>query len=161
METVEMKIYSYSELDDYAQDRARKWFSVAGYVWIDEGIESIRAFCDHYGVKLEDYSISAYCHSYIKTDVENHHFRGLKFKQVEKDKDLNPTGYCLDCDLFSTMYQSMRDNGGNALAAFLDAIEAGKRGIIADMKWQDSEEYISQMIEANDYQFLEDGTIYH
>jgi hypothetical protein len=161
METVEMTIYKYSELDDYAQGKAREWFSSVGYVWIDEGIASIRAFCDHYGVKLEDYSISPYSHSYIKTDAENHHFRGIKFKQVEGEKDLNPTGYCLDCDLFGTMHKSMKDNGGNALLAFQDAIEAGKDGIIADMEWQDSEEYISEMIEANDYKFFNDGSIYH
>ena len=59
------------------------------------------------------------------------------------------------------MYQSMKDNGGNALEAFLDAIEAGKKGIICDMEHQDSEEYISEMMEINDYQFLEDGSIYH
>ena len=161
MQTVEMTIYKYSELDDYAQGKAKEWFSSGGYTWIDEGIESIRTFCEHYGVKLEDYSLSPYSYSYIKTNVENHHFRGIKFKQVEKEKDLTPTGYCLDCDLFSTMYQSMKDNGGNALEAFLDAIEAGKKGIICDMEHQDSEEYISEMMEINDYQFLEDGSIYH
>ena len=161
MQTVEMTIYKYSELDDYGQTKAREWFSRGGYTWIDEGIASIRAFCEHYGVKLEDYSLSPYSYSYIKTDAENHHFRGIKFKQVEKEKDLIPTGYCLDCDLYGTMHQSMKNNGGNALLAFQDSIEAGKKGIIADMEWQDSEEYISEMIEANDYTFFEDGSIYH
>lgn len=161
MQTVEMTIYKYSELDDYAQGKAREWFKECGYTWIDEGIDSIKAFCDHYGVKLEDYSLSPYSYSYIKTDAENHHFRGLKFKQVEKEKDLMPTGYCLDCDLFITMYESMKENGGNALQAFEDAIEAGMKGILSDMEHQDSQEYIEEMIETNDYQFLDDGTIYH
>jgi hypothetical protein len=161
METVEMKIYSYSELGDYAQGKAREWFKNCGYTWIDEGIESIRAFCDHYGVKITDYTISPYSHSYIDTNVENHHLRGVTLKQVEKERDLMPTGYFLDCDLFQTMHESMKENGGNALQAFKDAIEAVMKGIIADMEHQDSEEHISEMIEANDYQFLEDGTIYH
>jgi ribosome assembly protein YihI (activator of Der GTPase) len=157
MRTIEQVIYKYSELDDSAKQSAKEWFSQGGYTWIDEGIDSIRAFCKHYGVKLEDYSISPYSYSYIKTNVENHHLRGIKFKQVEKEKGLTPTGYCLDCDLFSTMYESMRDNGGNALSAFLDAIEAGKRGIIADMEWQDSDEYIEEMMDINDYEFNEQG----
>ena len=161
MEMVEMTIYKYSELDDHAKENARQWFKEGGYVWIDEGIASIRAFCEHYGVKLEDYSLSPYSYSYIKTNVENSHFRGIKFKQVEKERGLNPTGYCLDCDLFQTMHDSMKENGGNALLAFNEAIEAGKRGIIADMEWQDSEEYIEEMIEANDYQFFDNGSIYH
>jgi hypothetical protein len=38
MKTVDMTIYKYSELDDYAQGKAREWFSSGGYTWIDEGI---------------------------------------------------------------------------------------------------------------------------
>jgi ribosome assembly protein YihI (activator of Der GTPase) len=156
MRTIEQTIYKYAELDDSAKLTAREWFSQGGYVWIDEGIDSIRAFCDLFGVKLEDYSLSPYSHSYIKTDAENHHFRGLTLKEVESNRSLELTGYCLDCDLLETMADSMKATGC-ALSAFRDAIEAGKRGIINDMEWQDGEEYISEMMEANGYEFDEYG----
>lgn len=160
MELIEIQVFDYKELDEQAKEKARDWFSSGGYVWTDEGIDSIKAFCEHYGIELKDYSLSPYSYSYIKTNAENHHFRGIKLKQVEKEKDLMPTGYCVDCDLFITMYESMKENGGNAFQAFLDAIEAGKKALIADMEYQDSEEYISEMMQVNGYRFTEWGEIF-
>lgn len=158
MRTIEKEVFTYSELNESAKDNAREWFSRGGYAWIDEGIDSVKAFCDHYGVRLTDYSLSPYSYSYMETDVTNSHFRGLTLKQVEKEKSLMPTGYCIDCDLFETMYESMRDNHGDALQAFQDAIEAGKRAVLADMEYQDSEEHIAEMMEVNGYEFYENGT---
>lgn len=156
MKTIEINIYQYAELEDSAKQRAREWFSESGYVWIDEGIDTIKAFCDLFGVNLKDYSLSTCSHSYITTNAENEHFRGLTLKQVEKNRALSLTGYCLECDLLEAMADSMKETGC-ALKAFNEAIEAGKRGIIADMEWQDSEEYIAEMMEINGYDFDEDG----
>jgi len=156
MKTIEINIYQYAELEDSAKQRAREWFSESGYVWIDEGIDTIKAFCDLFGVTLKDYSLTTCSHSYITTNAENEHFRGLTLKQVEKNRALSLTGYCLECDLLEAMADSMKETGC-ALKAFNEAIEAGKRGIIADMEWQDSEEYIAEMMEINGYDFDEDG----
>jgi hypothetical protein len=160
MQTVEIEIFEYSELDDAGKSRAREWFSQGGYTWIDEGIDSVKAFCQHFGVDLKDYSISPYSPSYIDTNVENHHFRGLTLKQVDKNRSLELTGYCLDCDLLETMYTVMKQTG-NALLAFNEAIEAGLKGIISEMEYQDSEEYITEMMEINEYKFDAYGRIYH
>ena len=157
MRVIEKEIFTYSELDDHAKEKAREWFMQGGYHWIDEGIDSIKAFCKHYGVDLVNYSLCPYSYSDIETNADNGHFRGVTLKQVEKERGLMPTGYCIDCDLFETMYQSMKDNQGDALEAFTDAIEAGKRAILADMEWQHSEEYISEHIEVNWYEFYENG----
>lgn len=159
MRVIEKEIYTYAELSDKAKANAREWFSSRGYTWIDEGVDSIKAFCKHYNVTLKDYSLSPYCYSYITTDANNQHFRGVTLKQVEAEKDLTPTGYCVDSDLFVTMFESMRDNGGNALAAFNDAIEAGKKSLLADMEYQDSEEHIAEMMEINGYEFDDSGRI--
>lgn len=153
-----INIYTFDELSDHAKDKAREWFKGASDYWgVDDGIDSIKAFCNHYGVKVTDYELSTCSYSYIDTDIENRHLRGVTLKQVEKEKDLMPTGYCVDCDLFITMYESMRDNGGNALQAFKDAVEAGKKSIISDMEYQESDEYADETIEANGYEFLENG----
>ena len=156
MRTIELEIFKYSELSDSAKATAKEWLSSGGYTWIDEGIDSVKAFCAHFGVKLGDYSLSPYAHSYIETNAKNEHFRGYTLKQSEKDRNLTPTGYCLDCDLFETMHEQMKATGC-ALQAFKDAIEAGKRGIIADMEYQDSDEYVAEMLEINDYEFDENG----
>lgn len=152
-----INIYQYDELSNPAKEKAREWVKSFEYFGVDDGVQSVEAFCRHYGVMLTDYSLSPYSYSDINTNAEAKHFRGVTLKQVEKVKDLMPTGYCIDCDLFITMYESMRDNGGNALQAFNSAIEAGKRAIISDMEYQDSDEYAEEMIQANEYEFLENG----
>jgi hypothetical protein len=45
----------------------------------------------------------------------------------------------------------------NALHSFNEAIDAGLRDWIADLEDQESDEYIIDSIEANEYQFLENG----
>lgn len=156
MRTIEQVIYKYSELDDSAKQSAKEWFSQGGYTWIDDGMDSIRAFCNHFDVTIKDYSICPYSPSWIDTDASNNHFRGLTLKQVEKNKTLELTGYCLDCDLVETMYKVMKETG-DALLAFNEAIEAGLKGIISEMEYQDSDEYIEEMMDINDYEFDEQG----
>jgi len=125
MRTINQSIFTYSELSEGAQEKARGLFKDGHqYSWVDEGIDSVKAFCKHYGVTMKDYSLSPYAHSYIETNADNQSFRGLSLKQLEKDQDLMPTGYCIDSDLFITMYESTYVNGGNALEGFKQAIDA-------------------------------------
>jgi hypothetical protein len=159
MRIIEKTVYTYAELSDSAKENAKQWFSSGGYTWIDEGIDSIKAFCGHYGIELKDYSLSPYAYSYIETNAENRHFRGVTLKKVLLEKDLMPTGYCVDCDLFYAMAENMKENGGNALAAFNFAIDAGKKSILADMEYQDSDEYIAEVMEINNYEFDENGRV--
>jgi hypothetical protein len=166
MRVIEKTIFKFDELSDSAhclgmspRENAIQWFKDGNqYCWIDEGIDSIKAFCNHYDVKIKDYSIDPYSHSYIETDVSNCNFRGVTLKQVLKERDLMPTGYCVDCDLFYTMADVMRETG-DALGAFHAAIEAGKKALINDMEWQNSDEYAIETIQANEYEFDEDGGI--
>lgn len=158
MRTETINVYKFDELDSTAQDRAREWFRNGGeYHWIDEGIDSVKAFCKHYGVTLKDYSISPYAYSYFTTDAENQNFRGVTLKLVESEKDLMPTGYCVDADLFSTMFESMKANQGNTLQAFNESIDAGLKSIVSDMEYQDSNEHIDECLVINEYEFLESG----
>lgn len=53
--------------------------------------------------------------------------------------------------------EEARENIASNQYSQWDAIDAGKRGIIADMEYQDSEEYIAEMMEINDYEFDENG----
>lgn len=159
MRVIEKTIFKFDELSESAKENAINWFKNGNsYCWIGEGVDSVKAFCKHYGVDIKDYSIDPYSHSYIDTNAGNEHFRGVTLKQVLKERDFMPTGYCVDCDCFYTMADVMKSTG-DALKAFHAAIEAGKKAIINDMKWQDSDEYAIESIKANDYEFDEDGGI--
>lgn len=149
--------YSFSELSEDAQQKAREEYRQKGfeYHWQDENRDSLNAFCALFGVSVKDWSIGTYGHSYINTDAENAHFRSWNKAKVAAIPEFL-TGYYLDCDFIETFKKEF-DRTGNALGAFNDAIDAGLSAWIKDMEYQESDEYISEHLEVNEYQFLEDG----
>lgn len=149
--------YSFSELSDQAKETAISDYRSNGseYSWQDESHESLNAFCNLFGAKVTDWSIGTYGHSYIKTDADTSHFRGWNKAKVAAIPEFL-TGYCFDCDYIETFKKEF-ERTGNALGAFNDAIDAGLSDWIKDMEWQESDKYIADHMEANEYQFLEDG----
>ena len=71
MRTETISVYQYSELNDEAKEKAHDNYIHHGnhYVWVQEGLDSVRAFCDYFGVLVTDYCISQCEPSYIKTDM--------------------------------------------------------------------------------------------
>lgn len=149
--------YSFSELSESTKSRALDDYRSEGfeYAWQEESFDSLNAFCALFGVKVTDYSIGTYGHSYIKTDTDNGHFRGWNKAKVSTIPEFL-TGYCLDCT-FIEAFKKEFERTGNALGAFNGAIDAGLFAWIKDMEDQESDDYISEHLEANEYQFLENG----
>lgn len=155
MEIVEVCIYKFEELSDSAKDTARSWFREGNdYPWWKDSFDSIKAFCDEFGVKIKDYSVGMGGHSYLDTDAENAHFRGRKLKVL--NREYNPTGYCLDCTLWET-YHDVWKESGDPLKAFKDAIDKAIKDIVSDMEYLDSDEAVDEMLIVNEYEFDEDG----
>ena len=67
-----------------------------------------------------------------------------------------PTGFYLDCELWQTFYDEVREHG-DPLLAFNRAILAAKKAIAEDVAHHASNEHIDQMLTINDYEFTEDG----
>lgn len=149
--------YSFSELSDEAKETAISNYRQQGfeYAWQDESRESLDAFCALFGVEVKDWSISTWGNSYINTNAENAHFRRWNKAKVAAIPEFL-TGYCLDCD-FIEAFKKEFERTGNALGAFNDAIDAGLRAWVRDLEDQESDDYISEHLEANEYQFLENG----
>lgn len=152
-----INVYSFSELSDAAKSRAVSDYRSSGfeYAWQDENHDSLNAFCALFGVKVKDWNLSTWGHSYITTDAENHHFRNLNKAKVAAIPEFL-TGYCLDCD-FIEAFKKEFDRTGDALGSFNDAIDAGLRAWVQDLEDQESDDYISEFLIANEYQFLENG----
>lgn len=159
MREVTTKICQFSELSDDAKEKARQWYrdTADDYFWLDEGLNSIKSFCNLYGVTVKDYSFSLYGHSYFETDATNQHFRGLKLKAV--DREAMQTGYCIDLSLANRFYDEFKRTG-DALAAFNEAVYLTVRDIIEDWEASLEDEAVDETIEANQYEFTEDGKIY-
>ena len=158
MRTATVNLYQFAELSDEAKERAREWWRDGlDYPWWRDAEASIKAFCDHFGVKIKDYSIGAYEPCYLDTDAENAHFRGVRLAAFTRDA--MPTGYCLDCALWQTFYDEFKRTG-SALKAFNEAIDAAVKEVRDDMEYQYSDESTDEMLTINEYEFTEDGKIY-
>lgn len=160
MQTISVDIYTFDELDAAGQERAIRDWRASGteYFWLDESIDSLKAFCGHFGVKIKDYSIGAWGYSYVTTDANNRHFRGRKLRDF--DADNMPTGYCGDYPLWNTFYKVFKASG-DALRAFNDAIDEWVSDTVRDMEYQESDEYIAEHLSANDYRYTADGRVYY
>lgn len=159
METIEVVIYTFDELDDKAKEKVRTWYRDGlEYPWFSEAIDSIRAFVKHFGAELRDWELgSGSGRDYIKTDATNENFRGVKLKDI--DKDYTPTGYCLDADLWHEFFEVFKRTG-DAKYAFEQALEAAIIGVQRDIDYQFSDECIDETIMINEYKFTEDGRVW-
>lgn len=158
MKTVSLPVYTFQELDDKAKERARDWWrSSLDYPWFDDSLASIRAFVEHFGASVGDWSIGERGRDYIKTDITQEHFRGRKLKEFSPDH--MPTGYCLDCDLWGTFHQEWKRTS-DPMYAFEQALEAALCSIASDVEYQYTDEAVDDSLIANDYEFTEDGKLF-
>jgi hypothetical protein len=158
MKTATINLYTFAELSDKAKERARDWYRQGiDYPWHAENMASVKAFCDDFGVSVNDWRLGDYGYSFISTDAENANFRGLKLRNVNKDK--MPTGFWMDCTLYGTFYRHF-EKTGDALAAFNHAIDAAVENICRDIECHYEDETIDEMLTINEYDFTEDGKIY-
>jgi hypothetical protein len=157
MQTIELTLFAFDELNPESQAvaieeaRSKQWY---GHSWDDESLHSIKTFCSHFGVSLRDWSLGPYCHIQYDVKISNENFRGLKLRDFSRD--YMPTGYCLDCDLWSTFYDVFKSTG-NAKRAFDDALYAGFLAWRTDKEWQLSDEAIGEILSIDYYQFTETG----
>lgn len=156
MRTITVKLYTFEELNDAAKEKARDWWRGTGFefAWSEESKQSINTFVDHFGAKLTEWDIGPYCPIDYTVKAENENFRGLKLKAF--DREHMPTGYCLDNDLWMTFYDEFKRTG-SAKKAFELAVDAGFKAWRDDMESQLTDDYIDDLLIANEYEFTEEG----
>lgn len=154
METITLCVFTVDELSDEAKEQARRWYKHGReYSWCAESRESIETFCNFFGVTINNWRVDAWNYDFSAT-AKNSNFRGLKIKNFTRDN--MPTGYCLDCDLWQTFYDTFKKTG-NAKRAFEAAVHAGFKAWRDDMRFQDSDENIDEELTINGWRFLANG----
>ena len=157
MRIIEQTIYSFDELSDKGKERAIEHMrQISDYPRFDECLNSLCTFCDEFSVRVTDYTLSDCYRASISTDATPRHFRGVKLASF--DREAMPTGFCFDCDLRYTFHDEFRRTG-DAYHALETAIEAFLSAVKRDIEWQFSDECITENIEANGYEFTEDGEL--
>ena len=154
MRTIETTIYTLDELNDNAKEKARNWYREGfEYPWWTEVRDSLKTFCDGFGVKVLDYEIGGRG-AHISTDADNSHFRGFKLKDF--DREAMPTGFCFDCALRYTFADEFKKHG-DALGAFKSALHQFLLDVETDIEYQYSDEAIDENIVVNGYEFTQEG----
>jgi hypothetical protein len=158
MRTETTNLYQFHELDDEAKTQALMWLSEAyEYPWFDEALDSIKAFCDLFNVKVEDYQIGFWSRaSYIETNATNDNFRGFSLKKALALVNVELTGIWLDYDLTQAFYAYFKASG-NAKGAFDEALHEAIKSIEKDIKWSYSGEALTEWAECNGFEFLASG----
>lgn len=164
MRTVTTPLYHFDELPtEKAKEKAREWWrdQTDGYQHGNETVESLYAFIRYFGGKLLDWRFSSNrVECFVTTDgVEEDEDNFVGIDTYITDRGLMPTGYYLDCDLWTTFYEKVREHG-SPVRAFDAAISAALDTVSEDIEYQESDEYIDETLTMNDYEFTEDGKLY-
>jgi hypothetical protein len=156
MRTENIILYSFTELDKKAQQKARDWYwTNIEFGWYNEYLKSIKGFCQLFDIKLEDYHLSGDYHAEIKTNAAKVHFADLSPVKVDKLSD-DFTGYYADgvlTDSFRQNYSKHQDG----LKAFKYAMDKVLRAIRDDVKHHYSDECIVETCDINGWEFTEVG----
>jgi hypothetical protein len=162
MRTYSINVYKFDELPENIQERVIGEFkNDMDYTFyehvLDEGYESIKLFCNHFGVDIQECHMSAFNRPYIITTAEAANFRGVKLNSINPDH--NPTGFYIDSYLWETMHSEFKMSG-NAFHAFECALQTAIEAVQRECEGYYEDESIIAMIEANEYEFTDNGEIY-
>src|SRR6056300_1186360 len=153
MKTVKINIYKFNELEKTIQKKVIDKFKYEDdYMFIDEDIKIIKEFAEDFGVNIYDYSLSPYSYSYFKYNFDNDDIDNINLSEMKSDEPL----YEILFNEFKKKYKYTHDYE----YSFEQVMEKAKKYIIDEMIYQDSDEYITETIEINNYDFTEDGNIH-
>lgn len=167
MRTKTITLYSYDELTPEAQEKACEAYRSNGmdYHWSSEWRDSLRGFLGAFPVNLKNWSVSTCGQTWFKYAMMNDDEADLTGQALA---DILPvlgeecpfTGYCGD-ESFLAPYRAfmLKPDERSYSELMSDCLDSGFNDWQADMEHQESDEYIVDFLQANEYEFLEDGTI--
>ncbi len=164
-ETTTRTLYRFNEIPterakEHALDELRQ---LVDYGWHDEERHSLERFL--YDVTGHNYGHIPYDLGYpsqsageIMRNIEGGHgaVRGLTLACI--DREAMPTGYCADSNYRYPFYAEFKRTG-SAWLALEHAIAEGLRAWAADVEACQSDEYLADHADANEYEFTEDGEL--
>lgn len=185
--TIRTKVYKFDALSDEAKkkaiDRYRRQTLEHGFTWDDDNNKTLEEFMKLFPVKsnwrgnglmfsggddikklsgwrLATYLWNNYRSALFSGKYYSKNLKGRKSKcQIEHSCEL--TGYAMDEAILQPVYEYMnRPTGMDFEDLMMDCFESWRIAVEHDHEFQLSDEYIKEEIEANEYEFLKDGTKY-
>lgn len=171
-----INVFRFEELTGCAKERAREWLTADGYNSAAEALATLKALARAFGGKLGYYSIDwEDTHTYSAArlampefetpDDECHAIAETLATLGEVDPltgkgmgECKLTGYCFDEDALDGVREAYR-NGERDLPTLM---EAGFRALLkataSDAEWQRTDEVLTELCDANDYEFADNGS---
>jgi hypothetical protein len=177
-------VFHFSDLSDDAKEKARAWYrraSADDTYLADEMVDSLKAACKALGWKLEGYELSTYGRSFVhidapRTNSDLHSFEddpapmlGARLwkkllswcydRTIGEDGSCPFTGVCYDEDFLDPLRAFLkRPRLDWTMQDLVDAcVNSWLSSAISNLEHAESDEAIDENIEANEYEFLEDG----
>lgn len=189
MKTHTVTTYSFDELSESAKETARSEFRTSGddlYAWHDDNVQSLKEFAKWLRSKADwEVSLTSYSSASVKIDdyitmwvEENQEYEEFEVGELtgeklyewlqddeEKITTCCPfTGFSMDEDLLDPMREylgkSDRDDPRTLQELVNEGCERWVKAYVADWEYQYTDEAIDEHIEANEYEFTENGRIY-
>lgn len=155
------------------------------YCWHDENAESLKAFCDHFGTTDPEWEVSMCSHSYATAwpDAMVDEMRGVRLWKYLQNSGLltyhKPgtksharnttlldghcpfTGFHMDECLLDPLREFMARPDQRTFQELInDCLHAWVQAYVADWEFTYSDDWISEHLEINGYEFTESGEFY-
>jgi hypothetical protein len=169
MRIVQQTVYTFDELPDHAKSKAiESYRDGMEYFWGDEWRDSLDAFCKEFGLDVRNWRVDSWNYDFSLSIPDNADMKGARlFKYLQNNHDVKKllsgdcpfTGYCGDeCfldPLREFMARPSEETTWEELAR--DCLHSGFMGGKDDFASQETDEYISDHIQANGYEYDENG----
>lgn len=172
MRTITIELYQFDELSDDAKERARAWWLSTGDYWdSSDWWNSAQAFAAIAPVRIDsaDYDRAQVDCKWTGDDVRE--LSGLRawkwlqnngwFDWAAKNKagDCTMTGFCGDCGFGAAIHEYARKplSVPDLEQVFYEAAQAWVKEAQSDYEGASEDEYVDDMLRANEYEFDIDG----
>lgn len=160
MRTQQITIYKFSELPEPLKEKAlEKFRHNYEWAWTDEWNDTLTEFCKTYYCKTTKWEVSAYSHSYCYGEIKGENLEGeelTEFLQARYKESL--TGYCGDYDIQEPIKKYLEKPYATNLETIIkECFESLATAYQKDIESQLEDAYLIDHIEANNYEFLENG----
>ena len=144
MRIIETEAYTFDELSDDAKENAKIELA-SEYFWENEATNSLYAFTEEIGIKITDYSMDWCAYGCINIEwewIDKIHTNDITVEQF--------TGYCMDFPLIEEW---------NDTKDVAKAIGAWVNDCQKDYEYQQTDEFMIEHCEANEYEFTKEGKL--
>lgn len=172
--TITKKVFKFDELSDKAKRAViNEHYQAMGYPWSREAKESLWELAKHFGGKVGDWSINwdssgpSWITFQMPEDMAAHEIAAkilelgsFNLKTLKGDGDCKLTGYVSDENAIDGLRIAFRGGEWNLDRLMQAAFKSWLKACHDDFADMQTFEQHSETCEANEYEFLEDGSLF-